>query len=441
MDFKLGARLATKFTESRAGGSTATPSPVAATEEPHSRAADGRGGHWGNPGPMASAVLGGWDTLGEAVGIAPGSPAAQRFRETNCFPAAVVWSLLQLPASAPPPPRNKPVVVWIVGARDIMEGQLALDGNWCLLADVFPELQWELVLVGPEMEGLGSAVPADGGRGRVFARGVCLKGHELARERAEPPPSFAVCFNSGVGTLALPLVRHWLETLEELLRLGMPVLFTCFSEKEKKGEDFIIREMFKARVLVDFMENPLRPEAGDKLVGYQKKAGVPSSIDEIERDDDTRICNTFVWWAHGSLLSSSELCEVATVNCPQTLKGLCQTFALKGAYKGWLASLNKGDKGVGAIALESFSAALENPAVAKVFAKLAKLVIGAIVQYTRRHGLHPDARPCVERIMVAKVRIQLGDGIDEADVLETVNQAIDDEHGSLLPRGGCLPDM
>merc|ERR1719401_3264156 len=204
-----------------------------------------------------------------------------------------------------------------------MEGQLALDGEWGLLGEVFPELRWELVLVGPEMQELGSrdgagggSIAADAGEGRVRARGVRLKGHDWARQ-APQPPDFAVLFNSGIGTLALTLVRHWLATVEALLSLSVPVLFTCFSEKERRGEEYVLRQLFKARVLVDFLENPLRPELEDTPVGYTTRAGHGTqnvdSMDKIERDDDRRICNTHVWWACGSELPPAELSKVCTV--------------------------------------------------------------------------------------------------------------------------------
>lgn len=384
---------------------------------------------------MASALLGGWAELADALGVSQEPEKRQHFREAKCFAAAVAWALLQLPASAPPAPRGRPAVVWVVGARSLMEGRLAQDGEWRLLADVFPDLQWELVLVGPEMDVDADAFAADGGDGRVQVRSVRLKGHEWARQ--EPTrPDFAVCFNSGIGTLSIALTRHWLETIEELLLLDVPVLFTCFSQKERKGEELIIHQLYKARVLLDFQENPLKPAPEDRPAGYRKKTDVPASVDAIERDDDQRICNAVVWWVQGSELAPAALREVSTIAAPGALKQLTCSFALQGAWRGWMEALKSGTRDVGGIALESFAAASENPMVAKAFAKIAKRIIEAIVAYTRRYALHHEARPCIERILFAKARIVLGEGVDDAELMESVRKTVDEEHGELLPREG-----
>mmetsp|Transcript_62757 Transcript_62757/g.125802 ORF Transcript_62757/g.125802 Transcript_62757/m.125802 type:complete len:274 (-) Transcript_62757:43-864(-) len=273
-----------------------------------------------------------------------------------------------------------------------MEGQRVQDGEWRLLADIFPDLQWELVLVGPEMDADTDAIAADGGDGRVQARSVRLKGHDWARQKP-PPPDFVVCFNSGIGTLSIALVKHWLETVEEMLLLDVPVLFTCFSAKERKGEEFIIHQLYKARVLVESRENPIRPLPTDKPVGYMKKETVPAAVDAVEKDDDQRICSTFAWWVKGSELGPEELRAVSSTQAPEALQQLTCSFALQGAWKGWLEALRGGTQEVGRIALESFSAASENAVIAKAFSKMAKQIIEAVVIYTRKHGVHPEARP------------------------------------------------
>jgi len=377
--------------------------------------------------------LAGWEALAEALGVPDEPGARQQFREAKCFAAAVAWGLLQLPASAPAAPVGRAVVAWVVGARSLMEGQLAQDGEWRLLADVFPDLQWELVLVGPEMNADTEATAADGGDGRVQARSVRLKGHEWARQRP-PRPDFVVCFNSGIGTLSIALVRHWLETIEELLLLDVPVLFTCFGQKERKGEEFIIHQLYKARVLADSRENPLRPLPEDKPLGYRNREAVPAGLDAVEPDSDRRVCNTHLWWVQGSELGPEALREASRSSVPEALKQLTCSFAVQGAWRGWLEALRGGSRDVGGAALESLAAASENAAVAKAFARMARQVIEAIVVYTKKHGVHPDARPSIERIMFAKVRALLGEDVADADILETVRKTVDEEHGQLLPR-------
>jgi len=397
---------------------------------------------WGTPGPFADALLGGWGTLAAAFGLDDSDELAlRRFRERVCFPAAFAWSLLQLPASSAPPPRHdRPIVVWLVGARANMEGRLVQEGGWGLLSDVFPELRWELVLVGPEMqnesEGHSEIVPADGGKARVCARQICLKGHEWAK-RAPTPPDFAVCFNSGIGTLTLPLVRPWLETVEELLRLSVPVLFTCFSSKERNGEDLIIRQAFQACVLVDFLSNPLRPEPSDEPVrdtGKQTRVELSPTVLALEPNDEPRVCSAIVWWAWGSRLSSDELHEVSTTACPKLLKALAAQFALKGHIV-WVATLAEHSRGAAQMALEMLSAATENREMARVLSKKTQIICSGIAGYTRKHGQHPEALPCVERLVDAKFRAKFSD-LSEEDIREAVRQFIALQYGDVLAAEG-----
>ena len=59
-----------------------------------------------------------------------------------------------------------------------------------------------------------------------------------------------------MGTLSLSVTKPWLETLAAVLQRDVPVLFTCFGAEEQKGEDFLLRQILKARVLLNFRENP-----------------------------------------------------------------------------------------------------------------------------------------------------------------------------------------
>ena len=399
---------------------------------------DAARGRWGAPGPLAGA-LGDWDSLAEALGAAAGGPEARRFREAKCFPAALAWAFLQLPPGAPPPPTGRPALVWVLGARTGMEGQLARDGEWGLLAEVFPEVAWDLVLVGPEMDAGEDFAPADGGAGRVRSLGVGLTGHEWA-QRAPRQPDFAVCLNSGIGTLALSLVRRWLETVEHLLGLDVPVLFTCFGEKERQGEDLILRQLFRANVLVDFADNPLKPLPEDRPAFYNREVHVPAAIDRIEADGEARVCNAVAWWAWGSALPPEALAEARASGVPRALKELAQAFAIKGAHQGWTEALSSGGRDVGGVALEMLAAALEHPAVAKGLARIHRRVTEAVLSYAKRHGPHPDARACIELLLFAKVRAALGEEVGDDAIRETVRQTIEAEYGSVLaPAGSGQP--
>lgn len=399
---------------------------------------------WGSPAPLATALLGGWSSFANAYDPGAGDDELQRFREMKTFPASVVWSLLQLPAaSAPTPPHDRPLVVWILGARTTLEGQLAKDGEWRLLAEVFPELSWDLVLVGPEMDDLGGQIVADGGLGRVHASGVRLKGHDWARqalsdsgseaERRWRQPDLVVLFNSGIGTLTLGLVRHWLETVEEILRLSVPVLFTCFSKKEMVGEELILRQLFKAQVLVDFLDNPLKSAPGDMPPSYGDRAERQAQLDEIEpRDGDSaRICNHVVWWARGSSLSSQELHEASTITGLKLLKSLTQQYAIK-QHTTWIQVVATQGRNVGGSALEMLSAASEHPQIVRLLARHTAKLTNAVVAYTNRHGKHIEARPCLERVILASVLAKNPD-LDADAVRESVDLVCDEKLGPACP--------
>jgi len=401
---------------------------------------------WGSPASLglATPVLGGWAPLFSSVHVKGGDAEMQRFREMKCFPATVAWSLLQLPAALlPAAPHDRPVVVWILGARTTLEGQLAKDGEWRLLADVFPELSWELVLVGPEMDDLGGCIPADGGLGRVQACGVRLKGHEWVHQpppdseseadRRRRQPDFVVLFNSGVGSLTLGLVRHWLETVADVLQLSVPVLFTCFSEKEMAGEDLMVRQLFKAKVLVDFLDNPLKSAPGDAPPSYGDREDRQARLDQIEpRDGDSaNICNHVVWWAQGSTLTSEELHEAATVSGMKLLKSLTQHYAVK-QHPLWIQIVGTQGQSVGGAALEMLSAASEHPQIVRLLARQQTKLTNAVVSYTKRHGTHVEARPCLERVLLAMVLAKMPD-LDPAMARESVQQIIDEKLGPARP--------
>mmetsp|Transcript_39945 Transcript_39945/g.92682 ORF Transcript_39945/g.92682 Transcript_39945/m.92682 type:complete len:112 (+) Transcript_39945:437-772(+) len=107
---------------------------------------------------------------------------------------------------------------------------------------------------------------------------------------------------------------------------------------------------------------------------------------------------------------------------------------MQGAWKGWLEALRSGTREVGLVSLESLAAASENKVVAQALSKIAKQVVEAVVSFTRRHGLDSAARPCIERIMFAKVRGLLGVDVLDEEIMETVRQTVDEEHGDILPR-------
>ncbi|CAJ1384141.1 unnamed protein product [Effrenium voratum] len=233
----------------------------------------------------------------------------------------------------------------------------------------------------------------------VEVQGLRLQGHEFTQQSPDRP-DLAVCFNSGVGTLALTIASPWLPTLAALLKLDVPLLFTSFGPQERKGEDFILKQLFQAQVLVDVLENPFRQMPEDR-------PGCYSTLEEDLSGDGEHLCNAQIWWARGSQLPAKELDQVAA-RAVRVLEELTQSFAMKGAHKSWLLALTKGSRRVGEAALENFQAAFKSPEVLRVLGKLGRRIAEAIACFVGRHGPHPLARPLVEEVLLAKVKLTLG---------------------------------
>jgi len=165
--------------------------------------------------------------------------------------------------------------LWIVGAREQMEGELARQG---LLADLICAL-WrparehglDLILCGPEMREwtLQSDDDDAGGRRtgeachrppppRTRSIGLTLHAYldDAGGSISDWPPDAAVCFNSGFGTLLAPLASPWLQTLAALLRTGAPLLLTCYAAHEASGEAAILR-LLGAKTLLPSTANAL----------------------------------------------------------------------------------------------------------------------------------------------------------------------------------------
>ena len=181
--------------------------------------------------------------------------------------------------------RNGRKLLWIIGAREAMEGELAR-GGWLgePLAKLCPcSCGWELLLIGPEMQAweLERSVSVDGGQAssvRIVAHSGTL--HSL-RADAVARPDAAVLFNSGIGTLLWPLVETWLPTMVQLLALDVPVLLSCFNAREAYGEALILKQL-QARVLAAAALNPLAcstplecalafPKGGEDAAAHERR--------------------------------------------------------------------------------------------------------------------------------------------------------------------------
>lgn len=89
------------------------------------------------------------------------------------------------------------------------------------------------------------------------------------------------------------------------------------------------------------------------------RPGCYASLEELEGGGTI---NERLWWARGSELSAVEMNE-KLLKLPKLLEELTQSYAVQGAYKGWLLALRKGNRLVGEAALENFQAAFRNDEV------------------------------------------------------------------------------
>lgn len=222
----------------------------------------------------------GWDDVARLLGGPPSQDLAPLWRARLTMAASLAYGLSSLPdrawqrASGGSGAEGR-ILVWIVGAREPMEGELVRQG---MLAEAICGL-WErarnhgldLVLCGPEMrdwteqidhssQTSGAQVPATRVRAVCGTLHACLEESsptgDVSPLLAQWPPDAAVCFNSGVGTLLAPLVSPWLPTLTKLLSTGAPVLMTCYSAHEVSGESAIL-PMLGANTLLASIANPL----------------------------------------------------------------------------------------------------------------------------------------------------------------------------------------
>ena len=116
---------------------------------------------------------------------------------------------------------------------------------------------------------------------------------------------------------------------------------------------------------------------------------------------------------------------------PKLLEELTQSYAVQGAYKGWLLALTSGNRRVGEAALENFQAAFGKEEVLRGLAKLGKQLAEAICSFVRRHGPHPLACGCVETILVAKVQ-RSAPGVAREDLLQAVRETMREEYAELF---------
>jgi hypothetical protein len=231
-----------------------------------------------------------WDDAAAALGRPEQLTAFQKARLT--FAATIAHGLSLLGAR-----EMERTVIWIIGAREATEGELARNGELAEpLAAMCPSMgQLELWLIGPEMRNwrLEGGAPRPGDP-RTVIKAVSGTLHSVGR--AADQPDYVVLFNSGVGTLTWSLVESWLPTLLQLVELNVPLLLTCFNEQEAVGQTALLKEAFAANVLHALRRNPLAHVAPSKpefnvhaafpdATGISEKAAA-SALDQAAALDD-----------------------------------------------------------------------------------------------------------------------------------------------------------
>ena len=218
-----------------------------------------------------------WADAEAALDIDPARSALWRARSTMA--ASLAYAIRHLPADHTPP-RERRWCAWIVGARDAMEGVLAREGH---LAEVLCKLcpiakGWEVVLIGPEMD---ERAPAE--RDNCHVRSVRGTLHQLRADGRldDGGPDFVVLYNSGIGTLNLPIVEPWLPSCAFLLALDVPLLLTCFHDGESNGEQEVLVQQFGARVLLAPRDNPLAHAIPVDCLARRDEAGEAECAREL----------------------------------------------------------------------------------------------------------------------------------------------------------------
>ena len=169
-------------------------------------------------------------------------------------------------------------------------------------------------------------------------------------------------------------MEAWLPSISAMLQLNVPILLTCFHEGEAEGEQIVLENTFKARVLVPSTRNPFAHvtpleavasggvNAPDE-VGLAERVAeaaasasvarvrvVPKNADlasgsstcapnGTEHPDPEALSNSFVWWICGSSLAPSELDGSAQERAAGVVRGCAKMFALK-QMDSWLACLD-----------------------------------------------------------------------------------------------------
>lgn len=322
-------------------------------------------------------------------------------------------------------------LVWLVGAREEAEGELARAG---LLVEVLATLcpwpaGWEVWLCGPEMGSWSRESRAPGGA-PLLVRAASGTLHELVGELGADDsseeqiddaakcaalggvPDAVALLNSGIGTLILPLVDVWLPTLMLLLRLRRPLLLSCFHSREADGEAALLK-VFEAHVACADARNPFAcPVAMDdprSVVTAEPAPGGAADASEaaaaaaaaaVAADAATAageaagVSNLRLKWVCGSALPAAALRARALPAARTMVRGCARLFGLTN-IPCWVEMAREGGVEAAAMAATLLAEAAEEPTLAALAIRHGgrPALAGALA----RHAAH--ATPPAEQLL------------------------------------------
>eukprot|EP00742_Colponemidia_sp_Colp-10_P008361 GILJ01009055.1.p1 GENE.GILJ01009055.1~~GILJ01009055.1.p1 ORF type:complete len:363 (+),score=28.28 GILJ01009055.1:37-1125(+) len=174
------------------------------------------------------------------------------------YPLSLVFALKKLNYTAD---LAQIVNIAILGATAKAEERIALESDYFTeIINYFPSLRFHLHFVGPEISRsnhLRTISTNDSRCTLSFYRGTA------GEFFLEFPPSRShtvlVSFNPGYGSGFVELTTSWIKDLVFILRLGVPMIFTCANDySDLRGEQLVLKEVLGPRFILEPMENPFR---------------------------------------------------------------------------------------------------------------------------------------------------------------------------------------
>ena len=375
-----------------------------------------------------------WQHVCDRLGHGPPSPHREAlWRARVSVGATLAHALRRLPLPSKSAGRRR--LVWLVGAREEAEGELARAG---LLVEVLAALYpwpagWEVWLCGPEMGSWSRESTAAGGA-PLLVRAASGTLHELVGEMGGADeaasseeqtdddaakcealggvPDAVALLNSGIGTLILPLVDGWLPTLMLLLRLRAPLLLSCFHSREAEGEAALLK-VFEAHVAHADARNPFAcpvamddprsvvtaepvdhgPAAEASEAAAAAAAVAAAAAAATAAGGAAGVSNLRLKWVCGSALPAAALRARALPAARALVRGCARLFGVT-SIPAWIKMLNEGGVEAAAMAATLLAEAAQEPTLAALTIRHGgrPALAGALTRHAA-HATPPAEQP------------------------------------------------